>query len=234
MTVNFEKTAEAVELGSAFGVGYTVPRVNLLPPEIAEERSFKRTQGVLALVLVGVLGALGAGFMLASSSAAQAADELATEQARQTTLTAEAGEYAEVPRVLQQVESAQNARATAMSSDVLWYRYLNDMALAYPKDVWLRDLTMAVAGTDTTGAEASNPDPLATAGIGTIDLSGTSLQHPDVAAWLDVLAGTEGFADATFSSSQRTTIEETVVVDFTSRVVLTSDALSHRYDRKAS
>lgn len=234
MTVNFEKAAETVDLGSAFGVTYTVPRVNLLPPEIAEERAFRRTQGMLALVLVGVLGALGAGFMLASASASQAADQLATEQTRQAELTREAAEYDEVPRVLRQVESAQNARATAMSSDVLWYRYLNDLALTYPADVWLDDLTMAVAGTDPTGAQASNPDPLATPGIGTITFSGTSRQHSDVAAWLDVLAGTEGFTDARFSTSQRTTIEETVVVDFTTSAVVTSDALSHRYDREAS
>lgn len=234
MTVNFEKAAETVEVGSAFGVAYTIPRVNLLPPEIAEERAFKRTQGGLALVLVGVLGALGAGFLLASTSAGQAADELAGERAQQATLAAEAAEYAEVPRVLQQVENAKDARATAMSSDVSWYRYLDDLALAYPKDVWLRELTMAVAATEATVAAAPSADPLATPGIGTIAIAGTSMQHSDVATWLDVLAGTEGFADATFSTTQRNTIDNTVVVDYTSSVVVTADALSHRYDREAS
>ncbi len=233
MTVNFEKATEAVELGSAFGVGYTVPRVNLLPPEIGQERALRRTKGLLALALVGVIAAAGAGYALAAASTARAEDELAVEQRRQTTLSQEAAKYDEVPRVLNQVEAAQTARSTAMSSDVLWYPYLNDLALTYPKNVWLDTLTMTLAGTDTTGAQASNPDPLATSGIGTVEFTGTSLQHSDVAAWLDVLAGTHGFVDPTFSTTQRTAIEETAVVDFTTRVVVSQDALSHRYDREA-
>lgn len=232
MTVNLEKTAGTVELGSAFGVGYTVPRVNLLPPEIAEERRLRRTQGVLALAFVGVLGAVAGGYLLAAASAAQAEDELAAEQATTTVLQAEQAEYAEVPRVLAQVESAQNARSTAMASDVLWYRYLNDLALTYPENVWLKDMNATVAASPAAlpavaGATTTQP------GIGTLTFTGNSLQHSDVAAWLDVLAGTEGFQDATFTNSTRTQIDETDVVEFTSQVNLGADALSHRYDREA-
>jgi Tfp pilus assembly protein PilN len=150
------------------------------------------------------------------------------------TLQAEQAKYAEVPKVLAQVESAKTAQETAMANDVLWYRYLNDLALTYPSEVWLENLTATVAG---PGPEAAVPvagtDPLATPGVGTIQFTGKALQHSDVASWLDVLDGTKGFADASFSSSTRTQVDEQDVVQFTSDAVVTGDALSHRFDRKA-
>lgn len=230
MTVNFEKSTETVELGSAFGLPYSPPRVNLLPPEIAEERRFKRTQGILGLVVAGVVAGLAGGFLLAQAGADAAAQELAVEQARTSVLQTEQAKYAEVPRVLAEVEAAQNARATAMASDVLWYRYLNDLALTYPENVWLKDMTATIAvATGPAAGTAATTQPA----VGSLTFTGTSLQHSDVASWLDVLAGTEGFQDATFSSSTRGQIEQTDIVEFTSQVGLGSDALSHRYDRKA-
>lgn len=124
-----------------------------------------------------------------------------------------------------------------MANDVLWYRYLNDLALTYPSEVWLQNFTAAVAapaGPTAGAAPVAGTDPLATPGIGAITFTGRALEHSDVASWLDVLDGTPGFADGSFSTSTRTQVDGQDVVDFTSDVVVTGDALSHRYDRKAS
>ena len=219
-------------------VTYTLPRVNLLPPEIHQARKLRHTQGVLGVCVLAVLAAVGGGYMFASNQADTAAEELAVEQAQTTRLQAEQAKYAEVPRVLAQVDGAKAAQETAMSTDVLWYRYLNDLALTYPSEVWLGNMTATVAGPGgTTGAAAvpvAGADPLATPGIGTVQFTGTALEHSDVASWLDVLAGTSGFADARFSSSTRAQIDGQDVVQFTSNAVVTGDALSHRFDRKAS
>ncbi len=215
-------------------VTYTIPRVNLLPPEIHEARKLRRTQLAMGGVVVAALAGIGGVYVLASGAANAAEEELQAEQARTSVLQAEQGKYAEVPRVLAQVDSAKAAQETAMANDVLWYRYLNDLALTYPSEVWLENLTATVAG---PGPEAAVPvsgtDPLATPGIGTITFTGKALQHSDVASWLDVLDGTKGFADASFSSSTRTQVNEQDVVQFTSDAVVTGDALSHRFDRKA-
>lgn len=236
MTVSFEKVTETVELGSPFGTGYTVPRVNLLPPEIAEERQLRRTQGILAIAVVGVLAALGGGYAWSVAGVNAAQDGLNAETARTGTLNAQVAEYDAVPRVLAQVEAAQTARSTAMASDVQWYRYLNDLALTYPKNVWMRDLTVTMAGTPAAGAPTAGAvtDPLVTPGVGTVTFNGTGRVHSDVAAWLDVLGSTAGYGSPTVSQSTRTDIDGTVVVDFTTQVVVTPEALSHLYDRKAS
>jgi Tfp pilus assembly protein PilN len=216
---------------------YTVPRVNLLPPEIIETRRFRRTQGILGGCVVGVLVAVGGVFLLAQGRANEAAEELAVARAETTRLAAEEATYAEVPRVMAQVDAAETARDQALATNVAWYRFLNDLARTYPEEVWLENLTATVAAPGgTTGAvpaPVAGSNPLATPGIGTVTFTGTALAHSDVASWLDVLARTEGFADASFTNSARTQIDGQDVVSFTSQVVVTADALWDRYENEA-
>jgi Tfp pilus assembly protein PilN len=237
MSVNIPQDAATQVLDPALASTYTTPRVNLLPGEILEARRLKRTQGFLALGVAGVLAVVAAGYLASQQRADEAADQLATSQARTSVLQTEQAKYAEVPKVLAEVDAAKSAQQTAMATDVLWYRYLNDLALTYPQNVWLTNMTASVAATGGTTGQAGVPvagaNPLATPGIGTITFTGTGLDHPDVAAWLEVLDGTDGFADAYFSSSQRAELEGQAVVQFSSSVTITGDALSHRFDREA-
>jgi Tfp pilus assembly protein PilN len=212
-------------------VSYSLPRVNLLPPEIHEARRLRRTQLALGGCVVAVLAALGGVYAVAAGSATTAGEELAAEQARTTTLSAEQAKYAEVPRVLAQVDGAKAAQERAMATDVLWYSVLNDLALTYPSEVWLDTLTVTVADPSQT---ASTTNPLATPGIGMVTFTGKAETHSDVASWLDVLDRTSGFADGSYTSSTRTDADGQIVVEFTSDAVVTGDALSHRFDRKAS
>lgn len=228
---------EDTQLLTEIAETYTVPRVNLLPPEILETRRFRRTQKVLGTVVVGVLAAAGGAYVLAQNSADSAAEELSVAQAETTRLKGEEAKYAEVPRIMAQVDAAKDARDQALSTNVAWYRYLNDLALSYPDAVWLENLTATVAAPGgTTGAApvpVAGSNPLATPGIGTVTFSGKALEHSDVAAWLDVLSGTNGFADAYFTNSTREQIDGTDVVNFTSQVVVTGDALWNRYESEA-
>lgn len=235
MSVNMEKGSGVKDLATDLGVSYTIPRVNLMPPEILAARVFQRTQiGLGASVLV-VLAVIGGVFLLSQRQADAAAENLAAEQSRTTTLQTEQAQYAEVPTVLAEVEAAETARETAMGNDVLWYRYLNDIALSYPENVWLGGLTASVASPTTQSVlSAESTDPLATPGFGTISFTGSSLTNPDVANWLDVLTATPGFADSTYSSATRTERSGQIVVDFSTSVVVTEEAKSHRFDRKAS
>ena len=228
MSVDMQKTQTFPATGPL--AGYPVARVNLLPTEILAERRLRRTQLGLGAVVLGVVGAVAAGFVLAASSAATAEDELAAEQARTKVLTDEQSEYAEVPLVLGQVEAAQAARATAMTTDVLWYEYLSHLSASYPQDVWMRDLTATVATPDASAVAAG----VATPGFGTLVVNGTSKVHTGVADWMDVVEATPGLANPMYTEATRTDVDGTVVVDWTSEADLTPDALSNRYEIKAS
>ncbi|GAB4067624.1 hypothetical protein GCM10028777_24180 [Angustibacter speluncae] len=230
MAIDMDKSAAVAS--TALSSGYAVPRVNLLPPEILAERRLRRTQLGLAAVVLAVTGLVAGGFVLSAASVAQAEDALADEQSVTNDLLAEQAKYSEVPKVIAEVEAAQAGRETAMSSDVLWFDYLSHLSASYPENVWVKDLTVTAAPASATAV----PDPtgLVTPGIATISVSGTARSHDDVAAWLDVLDATPGFADATYSVAARNDIETTALVDFSSTVTVTEDALSHRFESKDS
>ena len=226
---------DATQALTHFEQTYTVPRVNLLPPEILTARKFRRTQGVLGASVVAVAVAAGGLYVVAQNSADARAEELAVAQAETTRLKTEEAKYAEVPKIIAQVDAAKEARDQALSTNIAWYRYLNDLALTYPEAVWLDNVTATVSAS-TSGAApvpTAGANPLATPGIGTVTFTGKALKHSDVASWLDVLAGTEGFADAYFSSSAKSQIDGQDVVNFTSNVVVTADALWNRYESEA-
>ena len=208
----------------------TVPRVNLLPPEILESRSFRRTQMMLAAVVGATLLIAGLATVWAQHQIGVANRELEVVAARTTQLQSQARTYAEVPRVLAQVDAAKSARERAMSTDVLWYRFLDELAVSTPSTVWLGTLNIAM--TPASGGVAT--DPLTPSGIGEVSVTGTATRFPDVAQWLSSVVTVRGMD---VSRLQTATLKEgeksAGKIAFTSAVTVTADALSHRYDRKA-
>jgi Tfp pilus assembly protein PilN len=202
-----------------------IPRVNLLPIEIIEGRRFRRTQGLLGATVVGVLVLAGAGTYVAQRGVAAADEQLVAAQARVSTQQAEKARFASVPKVIAEVDAANTARVLALGADVLWYRYLNDLDGARPNGVKLSGMTLALSA----GPAAAGADPLTQAGIGTVTLEGTATRYGQVASWLEELNKITGLG----SSSLTNAAKDEDVVTFSSGVVLTADALSGRYLKKA-
>lgn len=218
-----------------------VARVNLLPSEIEEARRLRRTQAGLAAGLGVLVLAIGGVYALQVQDKNDAANALSAAQAETTRLQAEQAKYADVPRTIAAIDAAEEARSTAMTNDVEWFRTLNNFSLTLPNNVWFTNLTLALQEATpaaATGAAASTATTPATtpadsgAPIGLLTVEGTAMTHPDVATWLDVLGRQPGMADAYFSNSTRAKIGNKPVVNFTSTSTITADALSHRYDRK--
>ena len=232
MSVNVQKGSTAPAPIDFFAGTYSVPRVNLMPPEIEAERGFKKVQVGLAALTIAVAGLVVGGFVWSAAIASDEQAKLDAEAQRTQVLTAEQAEYAEVPLVMGQVESAQSAQATAMATDVLWYEYLERLSASYPKNVFLKDMSIAVT------PPVTDPSAVAVTGqssaIGLITFNGTGLVHDDVAAWLDALDTIEGFQNPTYSVATRTDLDGTTVVDFTSTVEVGPEALSLRFEPKAS
>lgn len=205
---------------------YPVARVDLLPPEILESRRFRQAQGWMVVGLVGVAGVLGVGYYLAVADAQQAAEELAVEQARTIELQAEAAQFAQVPAILASVDRAESALATAMASDIEWYRYLSQMGQSAPDTVWFQSIT-------TTAIEpgALAADPLAPQDtVAEVSTTGRALSYPEVATWLDAMDGIKDldyvfFTDATLDEETG----EDPWVDFTTTSKVGPGAHSDRY-----
>jgi Tfp pilus assembly protein PilN len=239
-----------------------VPRVNLLPEEILAARGFRKVQFRLVLAVVTTILLASGGVFWAQRQVSSARADLEATTARSTALQQEETRYAEVPRLTAAVASAKALREQALSQDMLWYRLMSDVALATPSNVWLTTMnvnlnttTGATAGSAGSGgpagsgaaagsagsAGAAGPagaaagsDPLLPAGIGRMIVTGTAVNYPDVAAWLDSIARVHGLDGSTLRTVTRENASgKGEQLTFTTEIVIVATALSHRYDQKA-
>ncbi len=242
--MSLAEQTQVVGAGTTSTHALRAARVNLLPPEIEQARSLKRTQAGLAVGLAAVVVAVGGVYALQVSAKNDAADELAATKAKTVTLQREQAKYADVPLTIAAIDAAETARSTAMANDVEWYRTLNTFALTLPTNVWFTGVTLALntggaapaTGTATTTAPATgtagSATPASGNGIGVLTVNGSALSHPDVATWLDAVSRQPGMADAYFTNSTRAKVGSKYIVNFVSTATITDEALSHRYDRK--
>jgi len=205
------------------GTGHPVlPRVNLLPPEIPERARFRRIQMGLGGGLLATLGVVTALYVGAVGSVNDAQDELTAATATGASLQAETAKYADVQAVYAKAEAAQVMLTRAMGEEVRYSRFLNDLSLTIPDNVWLKNVTFAQAPVPP-GVGATEP------GVGTVTFTGVAYDHDDVAVWLESLAKQKGYTNPYFTSSTKALIGKRETVNFTSTVTMTSAALSGRY-----
>ena len=209
------------------GSGLTaLPRVNLMPLEIAEARRFRRIQMGLGAGVLGAVGVVALLFVAASNSVTSANEELTAAQAENGRLQAESAKYADVTAVYAQAAAAQAMLTEAMGQEVRYSRFLSDLSLTVPENVWIKNLTFSQAAA-TPAVGSTEP------GVGTVTVSGVGFSHEDVAVWLESLAGQTGYANPYFSGSTEALIGSRKVVNFQSTATLTNDALSGAYTAPA-
>jgi Tfp pilus assembly protein PilN len=213
----------------------SLPRVNLLPPEIAEGRRFRRVQMGLGATVVGALGIVGLLYVAASSSVSGAQEDLDAAVSTQSTLQAQTAKYRDVTAVYSRAAAAQTMLTQAMGEEVRFSRFLNDLSLSVPENVWLKNVTFT-QNSATTAPAAATPNSakvVTTPGIGTVSFTGVGFSHDDVAVWLESLASQKGYADPYFTSSSETLLGTRKTVTFTSSTTLTPAAYSGRYNKPA-
>lgn len=215
------KSQETTETGLV-----TLPRVNLMPPEIAERKRFRRVQVGLGTAVLGAVGVVAMAFVMASASADAAGEELSAASAENSRLKAETAKYADVQAVYAQAAAAQAMLAEAMGEEVRYSRFLSDLSLSVPEDVWLTSLSY-------TQEEVAPAVGATEPGVGRLTVQGRGFSHEDVALWLESLAAQNTYTNAYFSSSSETLIGTREAVDFTSTATLTPKALSGRYTSPA-
>lgn len=207
----------------------SLPRVNLLPPEIAEGRRMRRIQVGLGGAVVGALGVVALLYVGASSSVSSAQTELDAANARHASLQAESAKYRDVTAVYAQAAAAQAMLTQAMGEEVRYSQFLNDLSLTVPENVWLKNVTFSQSAPAAPSAAAAAS--ATAAGIGTVTFTGVGFSHDDVAVWLESLATQKGYTNPYFSSSTEALLGTRKTVNFTSTATLTSAAYSGRYTK---
>jgi Tfp pilus assembly protein PilN len=212
-----------------------VPRVNLLPPEVLAARRFRSLQRRLGVVVASTLVVAGIGVVWAQSGLTSAEDDLAATRAQAVQLQAEQTKYAEAPKVLANLDAARTARASALGTDVAWYQFLSDLAINTPGGTGLSSVAISMDG--TVNATASTV-PLVPAGLGEVKVTGKAVRFPDVATWLDSFGQVHGLAGIVLMNAAQGNPDSgssaSAAIDYTGSAVITTGALSHRYDRRAN
>lgn len=209
----------------------TLPRVNLLPPEIHLARKARRIKGALVGVVVFAAAIVGVLTMMAHHSVSSAKSKLDAANARHAALQRQVTALGDVTALRQQVAAAKGMLAAAMGNEVLWSHYLNDLSLRIPDNVWLTNMSVTMSGASSSSSTTSSQGTTSVlpGGMGQISFTGKAFSHDDVATWLDSLAKENCYANPYFSNSTATTIGDRPAVDFTSTVTITSGCLSGRY-----
>lgn len=226
----------------ATGTTVLIPRVNLLPREIADAANFRRLQYKLGAAVGASVGVVGLLFLVASGQVASAQEGLDTATANTAALQQQVTALAEVPQVYGQVAAAETQLTTAMGDEVRWSFYLTDLSLTIPNDVGLTSLS--VKQTRSTGAPAAGapgrPDAgatsvLGTPGIASINFEGQAATQDDVATFLDALAKQKTFVDPYFTNSSKTDDADSgqEIVTFSATTTVTDQAKSGRYTNQA-
>ena len=216
--------AETLRISSTAVV---LPRVNLLPPEIAAGRAFRKVQCALGAGVLATFGIVGVLFLLASSSAKNAGEQVNAATARSSQLTVEAARYAEVSRVYARAAAAQVMLTQAMGEEVRYSQLLNDLSLRVPENVWVKALSFnqLAAGVAPLGS--------VTPGVGVLSVTGMAFDHDDVAVWLESLAAQKSYSDPDFANSTESLLGTREVVTFSSTANLTTATYSGRYAKPA-
>jgi Tfp pilus assembly protein PilN len=221
-------TAQSTEtrlIGTGNGL---LPRVNLLPPEIAEKAAFRKVQIGLGSAVLATVGVVGLLFVSAGHSVSSAQADLDTATTKHASLQAEATKYRNVTALYAAADAAQAQLGNAMGDEIRYSQLLNDLSLTVPSNVWFKSLTFApsiATGPAPAGGAAAAAAPT----FGTLSLSGVGFSHDDVAAWLDAVAGLKTYANPYFSNSTVALLGAKDTVTFNSTASLTDKALSKRY-----
>lgn len=206
----------------ALTVRARVARVNLLPADFAVARRTRRTRLVLGAGVLVVAGLCAGAAVISGQHVSDAQSALSAEQGRTAPLQAAQRPYAEVPKVLAELNSAQQVKKAVDQYDVAWYSYLDRFSTSAPTGVVMTSLAFKV----TTGSEstpAENTNPLAVAGIGTVTVAGQSTSQDLIGTWMDNLTTVDGVTEPTLASSNKDAT--TGVVSFNAGATLTAAAL---------
>jgi type IV pilus assembly protein PilN len=215
-----------------------LPRVNLLPPEVAQAAQFRRLQVLLGLLVAATVAGIGMLYLVASGQVSSAQSDLDAAQAENASLKAEVATYADIPRVQADLARYEADLTVAMGPEVRWSFYLNDLSLSIPSSVRLTSMNVVQpVPSQAAGATATVPgtppvtSPLGTPGIATITFEGKATSYDAVASWLQMLAKQKGYTDPTVTEVAKDVGTTTAgnVFTFSSSVTVTEKALSGRY-----
>jgi Tfp pilus assembly protein PilN len=180
----------------------------------------------LLTVAIGVvlLAIVGGFYFLQVVRLAGVDEDIRAQEAANAGLRGQIAELQDIAALEQEIAATRDLLSTLLQDRILWSGVMRDVSLVIPGEVWLDGLSAAV-GAPVAGEAA----PVTTQGlVGQISFSGFAFDHRDVALWLSRLEDVRGFINPWLSSSTKSELGTTTVVQFASSVDLSEQALARR------
>jgi len=192
--------------------------INLLPPEVAEERSRRRRIGLVIVGVLAYLALLGVGVFYWNSRVSAARDDVDAQFDTNQTLEREVVALGDAGELQREYENRSDLVRTALASDIDWGILLNDLARLIPPRVWVETFSGSLVPGTTPGV------------LGQVAFSGIGFDFPDVSAWLRALDSDQfnGVTGTWVSTVTEGNVGNSDVVTFTSTAVLTNAAATNR------
>ena len=202
-------------------------RINLLPSEIHERRLARRRTVAAGVVGLLIIAAVGGFFFLQQVRLSSVQDDLEEQQAVNAQLLQDINELQRFADLEAELLATRGLLDELLQNQVLWSGVLRDISLVIPGTAWLTALqgTVTAEAAITEGAPPETPEGEAGL-VGQITFTGNAFDHRTVALWLARLEDVSGFVNPWLSSSQKTEIGATEVVEFGSSVDLSEDAIT--------
>lgn len=192
--------------------------INLLPPEVAEERSRRRRIGLVIAGVVAYLALLGVGVFYWNSKVSSARDDVEAQLDINQMLEREVVALSEARELQTEYQDRSDLVRTALAIDVDWGILLNDLARLIPPRVWVETFNGSLIPNVTPGV------------VGQVAFSGIGFDFPDVSSWLRALNSDQfnGVTGTWVSTVTQGNVGDSEVVTFTSTAVLTNAATTNR------
>jgi Tfp pilus assembly protein PilN len=192
--------------------------INLLPPEVAEQRGRRRRIGMAVFGAIAYVALLGVGVLYWDSKVSAAREEVDAQLEVNQTLEGDVVSLGDAGELRSQYQDKSDLVRTALATDVDWGILLNDLARLLPPRVWVETFSGTIVGETTPGV------------LGQVAFSGVGFDFPDVSAWLRALDSDQfnGVTGTWVSTVSESNIGEAEVVTFNSTAVLTNAAATNR------
>jgi Tfp pilus assembly protein PilN len=192
--------------------------INLLPPEVAEERTRRRRAGLLVMVGIVYVLLLVAGVFYWNTRVSAARADVEAQQEINAGLQQEVASLADAGALQTEFQAKAALVQDALVNDIDWGIFLNDLSRLLPERIWVEAFNGSIV--EGQGTEA----------VGQVTFSGVGFDFPDVSEWLRTL-DSGGFAGVTgpwVSAVSESAIGEESVVSFSSTASLTAGAVTDR------
>jgi Tfp pilus assembly protein PilN len=192
--------------------------INLLPPEVAEQRGRRRRIGMAVFGAIAYVALLGVGVLYWDSKVSAAREEVDAQLEVNQTLEGDVVSLGDAGELRSQYQDKSDLVRTALATDGDWGILLNDLARLLPPRVWVETFSGTIVAETTPGV------------LGQVAFSGVGFDFPDVSAWLRALDSDQfnGVTGTWVSTVSESTIGEAEVVTFNSTAVLTNAAATNR------